>query len=93
LLEPASVSTLWSVEGRSASAARQGELLPASAPAPRLEGLAGELVGHLEAGPRGVDELVRSTGASASRVQMSLMELELEGHIQRGAGGVYQRRV
>ena len=34
-----------------------------------------------------VDELVRQSGASASVVQMALLELELAGKLERGAGG------
>jgi DNA processing protein len=34
-----------------------------------------------------VDELVRQSGSSPSTVQMVLLEIELAGKLERGAGG------
>lgn len=90
LLEPSLVSTLWSGAQTTAPPEVQGALW--EAPPPR-QGLAGELLEQLRSGPLGIDELVRGTGEAAGRVQNELMELELEGHIQRSAGGIYRRCV
>ena len=38
--------------------------------------------------PTPVDDLVRESGQTASQVQAALLELELAGRIERGAGGV-----
>ena len=38
--------------------------------------------------PTSVDDLVRESGEAASKVQAALLELELAGRIERGAGGV-----
>ncbi len=38
--------------------------------------------------PTPVDDLVRESGEAASKVQAALLELELSGRIERGAGGV-----
>lgn len=38
--------------------------------------------------PTPVDDLVRESGETASKVQAALLELELSGRIERGAGGV-----
>ena len=38
--------------------------------------------------PTSVDDLVRESGQAASKVQAALLELELAGRIERGAGGV-----
>ncbi|NJR13582.1 MAG: hypothetical protein HC779_04280 [Phyllobacteriaceae bacterium] len=43
------------------------------------------LIGH---GPTSVDDLVRESGLSASSVQAALLDMELAGVIERGAGGV-----
>lgn len=41
----------------------------------------------LTTAPVGVDELIRQSGASAARVQLALLELELAGQLVRHAGG------
>jgi DNA processing protein len=38
--------------------------------------------------PTSVDDLIRECGEAASKVQAALLELELAGRIERGAGGV-----
>jgi DNA processing protein len=38
--------------------------------------------------PTSVDDLVRESGQTAAKVQAALLELELAGRIERGAGGV-----
>jgi DNA processing protein len=38
--------------------------------------------------PTSVDDLVRESGEAASKVQAALLELELAGRVERGAGGV-----
>ena len=38
--------------------------------------------------PTSVDDLIRESGEPASKVQAALLELELAGRIERGAGGV-----
>jgi DNA processing protein len=37
--------------------------------------------------PVAVDELIRQSGASASAVQLALLELEIAGRLQRHAAG------
>jgi DNA processing protein len=46
-----------------------------------------EIADLLGTAPVGVDELIRQSGASASAVQMALLELEIAGRLQRHAGG------
>lgn len=41
--------------------------------------------------PIGLDELMARTGMDTSSLQAALLELELDGHIARLAGGVFQR--
>jgi DNA processing protein len=41
--------------------------------------------------PVSIDALVARTGTSASELQAALLELELQGHVARLAGGVFQR--
>jgi len=54
------------------------------------EELAGEpadVSGILTTAPVAVDELIRQSGDSAGAIQTALLELELEGRLQRHAGG------
>ena len=46
------------------------------------------LFGLLGPAPTSVDDLVRESGQAASKVQAALLELELAGRVERGAGGV-----
>ncbi len=39
----------------------------------------------------GLDALVARTGLDASRLQVALLELELEGQVARLPGGLFQR--
>jgi DNA processing protein len=41
--------------------------------------------------PVGLDALQARTGWPTDRMQAALMELELDGHIDRLPGGLYQR--
>ena len=41
--------------------------------------------------PMGLDALVARTGLDASRLQVALLELELDGHVARLPGGLFQR--
>lgn len=41
--------------------------------------------------PMGVDALVARTGMDAASLQVELLELELDGHVARLPGGLYQR--
>jgi len=50
-------------------------------------GIATGVAALLSATPVGIDELVRQSGASASAVQMALIELEMAGRLTRHAGG------
>lgn len=43
--------------------------------------------------PIGLDALVARTGISAARLQVKLLELELDGQVARLPGGLYQRTV
>jgi DNA processing protein len=45
------------------------------------------IVDMLTTAPVAVDELIRQSGASASAVQLALLELEIAGRLQRHAGG------
>lgn len=60
--------------------------------------LSGAASGHhrmildaLGSDPIGLDELMARTGMDTSSLQAALLELELDGHIARLAGGVFQR--
>lgn len=46
-----------------------------------------EISGLLTTAPVPVDELIRQSGASASAVQLALLELEISGRLMRHAGG------
>ncbi|GGD62647.1 DNA-processing protein DprA [Croceicoccus mobilis] len=46
-----------------------------------------DIADMLSAAPVAIDELIRASGASASAVQLALLELELAGRLERHAGG------
>ncbi len=46
-----------------------------------------DIAALLTAAPVAVDELIRQSGASASAVQLALLELEIAGRLERHAGG------
>jgi DNA processing protein len=58
----------------------------AAPPPPPPEGLAAVLVGRLGHEPLAVDELVRQCGAPPAEVQSVLLDLELEGRVDRHPG-------
>ncbi|WP_313071409.1 DNA-processing protein DprA [Melaminivora sp.] len=76
-----------------------GSALPAAAPcapegpaaAPPLPARAGEVLRALGFDPLGLDALVARTGLDAAALQACLLELELDGHVARLAGGLFQR--
>ena len=41
----------------------------------------------------GLDALQARTGWPTAQLQAALLELELDGHVARGPGGLYQRLV
>lgn len=57
----------------------EGSDMPSDEPA--------EIAALLGTAPVGVDELIRQSGATASAVQMALLELEIAGRLHRHAGG------
>lgn len=70
-----------------------GETIPVPAPGldeaepPEPEGDRERLVGALSPTPVGTDELARATGLSVRVVQTTLLELELDGRIERHGSG------
>lgn len=50
------------------------------------------LLGWLGHDPVGLDELVARSGIEAAQWQVNLLNLEIEGHIARLPGGLYQRQ-
>ena len=68
--------------GAAASAAREGAAEP-------VADVLLEALGH---DPVTLDALLARTGDSAAQVSARLLELELEGHVARLPGGLYQRR-
>ena len=66
--------------------ATAGGTLPADL-SPALTGLLGQL-GH---DPTSVDQLVERSGLTPEAVSSMLLELELQGLVEAGAGGKYQR--
>jgi DNA processing protein len=70
---------------------RSGSLQPApsvrpAAPLPTNGDLASRVREHLGPEPLLVDELIRQCHASTAEVQRALLELELEGRIERHPG-------
>lgn len=60
--------------------------LPADLPAAQRQ-----LLEHLGHDPAGVDQLVERSGLTAEAVSSMLLQLELQGLVEAGAGGKYQR--
>jgi predicted Rossmann fold nucleotide-binding protein DprA/Smf involved in DNA uptake len=60
-------------------------------PAGERTGLAGEILGILDAGPAHVDQLARTTGAAPGELQEELLRLELAGSVIHRPGGIYAR--
>jgi DNA processing protein len=72
--------------------------LPGEEAAPRGsagagEGIRARLLALVGAAPVGLDDLVRASGESAREVSRIVLELELDGVVQRHAGGALSRRV
>jgi DNA processing protein len=63
--------------------------VPAAAPAPAPRDPVLDALGH---DPATLDALAARTGWPAADLAARLLELELEGHLQRLPGGMYQRR-
>ncbi|WP_119354409.1 DNA-processing protein DprA [Azohydromonas sediminis] len=63
--------------------------VPAAAPAPAPRDPVLDALGH---DPATLDALAARTGWPAADLAARLLELELEGHVQRLPGGMYQRR-
>jgi DNA processing protein len=57
------------------------------------EGMRARLLALVGAAPIGLDDLVRASGESAREVSRIVLELELDGIVQRHAGGALSRRV
>jgi DNA processing protein len=60
--------------------------LPADLPAPMAQ-----LLGHLGHDPANVDQLVERSGLTTEAVSSMLLQLELQGLVEAGAGGTFQR--
>ncbi len=83
------VETAQDVMEELAPAAPPKPRVPASAPAsPAAESSLLQALGH---DPVGLDSLIARTGTSAADLQAQLLELELEGHVARLPGGLFQR--
>ena len=72
--------------GALARIAREARPLPVDLPAPQRQLL--ECLGH---DPASVDQLVERSGLTVEAVSSMLLELELQGLVEAGAGGNYQR--
>ncbi|MBW1712831.1 MAG: DNA-protecting protein DprA [Deltaproteobacteria bacterium] len=55
-------------------------------PSPELQGEAAAIYSLLEASPRHIDELIRQSGLPSDKVQVVLLELELEGLVRQLPG-------
>jgi DNA processing protein len=71
-----------------ATPARAATAAPAPTTGPAAESFLLQALGH---DPVGLDALVARTGTSAADLQAQLLELELEGHVARLPGGLFQR--
>ncbi len=58
---------------------------------PPVEAALSPLLSALGFDPVGLDALVARTGIDTARLQGQLLELELDGHVRRLAGGLFQR--
>lgn len=76
---------------RPVSPAKSGQLELESDGTERLSGVQKELLAALGFDPMGLDALVARTGWDAATLQVQLLSLELEGHVARLPGGMYQR--
>ncbi|WP_170761747.1 DNA-processing protein DprA [Ruegeria lacuscaerulensis] len=61
---------------------------PAAKPAPSSESLHGEILARLGPSPIAEDQLIRDIRATAGEIGPALVDLELEGRIQRQPGGL-----
>ncbi len=62
-------------------------------PGEQVVGTHGKLLSQMGHHPIGLDDLQARTGEAASDLQAWLMELELDGHVARAPGGLFQRVV
>jgi DNA processing protein len=69
-------------------------MIPAASPLPAAEACdrKARLLTLIGAVPIGLDDLVRASGAPAREVSQAVFELELDGVVQRHAGGALSRR-
>ncbi|ODT54741.1 MAG: DNA protecting protein DprA [Methylobacterium sp. SCN 67-24] len=69
-------------------------MIPAASPLPAAEACdrKARLLTLIGAAPIGLDDLVRASGAPAREVSQAVFELELDGVVQRHAGGALSRR-
>lgn len=69
-------------------------VIPAASPLPAAEACdrKARLLTLIGAAPIGLDDLVRASGAPAREVSQAVFELELDGVVQRHAGGALSRR-
>lgn len=74
--------------GALARVAGESRALPADLPAAQRQ-----LLEHLGHDPASVDQLVERSGLTAEAVSSMLLQLELQGLVEAGAGGKYQRIV
>ncbi len=74
--------------GALARVAAEARPLPADLPAPQRQ-----LLEHLGHDPASIDQLVERSGLTAEAVSSMLVQLELQGLVEAGAGGKYQRMV
>ena len=69
--------------------ARPAQATPPAAKPAALDDPLLDALGH---DPVTLDALMARTGASAAELTVRLLELELDGHVARLPGGLYQRR-
>jgi DNA processing protein len=70
----------------------RGRTVAPTAPSPEpQEEAAGGLLEHLGHGPVSLEALSARTGLPAAPLQAQLLELELDGHVGRLPGGLFQR--
>jgi DNA processing protein len=69
-------------------------MIPAASTLPAAEACdrKARLLTLIGAAPIGLDDLVRASGAPAREVSQAVFELELDGVVQRHAGGALSRR-
>ncbi len=91
LLAPVWGSGAVAADADGNAGAQPGVNADATPEVPERPGVQGQLLHAMGFDPMGLDALQARTGHAAADLQAWLMELELDGHVARLPGGVFQR--